>query len=216
MCDTLNDSGAQTCKSCGYIFEDFSSTVMSNPPQWEKPWGTNTSTPAANDFSVPPTISTGSPIFLVSKSLLRFLGQGIVYLLFIALFTLGTSISVYSLGVIGLFILIAFAPLLFTTRKYEFFDDSLRMSKVIGGSSEIPYSDLEILDYSKGRKPQIILETMGQRRRILIPGNPTNAVLGEDLNQFLQKKLKKYDPHPREQQSVSSDVEKDDDATEQV
>ena len=90
------------------------------------------------------------------------------------------------------------------------------MSKVIGGSSEIPYSDLEILDYSKGRKPQIILETMGQRRRILIPGNPTNAVLGEDLNQFLQKKLKKYDPHPREQQSVSSDVEKDDDATEQV
>jgi len=90
------------------------------------------------------------------------------------------------------------------------------MSKVIGGSSEIPYSDLEILDYSKGRRPQIILATKGQRRRILIPGNPTNGELGVDLNQFLEKKLKKFEPHPREQQSVSSDVEKDDDATEQV
>ena len=109
--------------------------------------------------------------------------------------------------------MIAFAPLLFTTRKYEFFDDSLRMSKVIGGSSEILYSDLEILDHSKGRRPQIILATVGQRRRILIPGNPTNGELGEDLNQFLQKKLKKYDPLSREQ---SSDAANDDDATKQV
>ena len=213
MCDTLNDSNAQTCKSCGYIFEDFSTTGVSNPPQWEKSWGTSTAPPAANDFSIPPTISTGSPLFLVSKSLLRSLGQGIVYLLFIAIFTLGTSISVYSLGVIALFILIAFAPPLFTTRKYEFFDNSLRMSKVIGGSSEIAYSDLEILDYSKGRRPQIILATVGQRRRIMIPGNPTNGALGEDLNQFLQKKLKKYDPHSGEQSTASSDATKDDDTT---
>ena len=90
------------------------------------------------------------------------------------------------------------------------------MTKIIGGVSEIPYSELEILDYSKERRSQIILATVGQRRRIVIPGNPTNTVLGEDLSQFLQKKLKKYDPHSREQPSVSSDSPNDDDATKQV
>ena len=85
------------------------------------------------------------------------------------------------------FILVGFVPILFTTRRYEFFDGSLRMSKIIGGSSEMLYSDLEIRDFSKGRRPQIILSAMGKRRAIVIPGNPTNGGLGEDLNQFLQK-----------------------------
>jgi hypothetical protein len=69
------------------------------------------------------------------------------------------------------------------------------MSKIIGRDSEIPYSELEIRDYSKGRRPRIILSAAGQGRSIVIPGNPTNGELGEDLNQFLQKKLKKFDPH---------------------
>ena len=108
--------------------------------------------------------------------------------------------------------MIAFAPLLFITRKYEFFDDSLRMSKVIGGSSEILYSDLEILDHSKGRRPQIILATVGQRRRILIPGNPTNGELGEDHEPVPSKELNR----PIHFLEQSSDAANDDDATKQV
>jgi hypothetical protein len=49
---------------------------------------------------------------------------------------------------------------------------------------------------------------VGKGRLIAIPGNPTNSALGEDLNQFLQKKLKKYDPHPGspQQSKPSSDT----------
>jgi hypothetical protein len=191
MCGTQNDPDAETCKSCGYIFEDFSSTGVSSPAQWGKP--RDTSPPATDNFSQPPRVSTDAPLFVVSKSLLGSLVPGIVYLLFISFFVVGTNFSIYSLGIIAIFILIGFLPVLFSTRSYEFFDGSLRMNKIIGASSEITYSDLEIRNISKGRRVQIILSAAGQRRAIVIPGNPTNRELGEDLIQFLEKKLKKKD-----------------------
>ncbi len=94
------------------------------------------------------------------------------------------------------------------------------MHKIIGGDSEIPYTGLEVYDYRAGRKPRIVLSAAGQRRPIVISGNPMNKELGEDLNQFLSKKVKKYIPQSRNQQqsTPSSDTDtatntNDDDAS---
>ena len=206
MCNTLNAQDAQSCKYCGYIFEDFSNTGTSNttPPQWPQPSSNNfAATPPADAIPNQPTVSTGSPLFVVSRSMLSSLAPGIVYLVFVAIFSVASGFSIYSLGVIVIFILVATVPVLFTPRKYEFYDGSLRITKIIGGTSEIPYSDLEIQDYPMKRRPRIILSVAGQRRSIIIPGNPTSAELGEDLNQFLHKKLKRYDPNPRSQPTPS-------------
>jgi hypothetical protein len=219
MCNTLNDQNAQSCKYCGYIFEDYSNTRTDNSPspQWEQPSIDNFPPPTADTFTEPssPTVSTSAPLFVVSKSLLGSILPGIIYLVFILLFTTASGFSVYSLGVVALFILIAFIPNLFTPRKYEFYDNSLRINKIIGKDSEISYSESEIHDQPMKRRPRIILTVVGQRRTIVIPGNPSNAQLGEDLNQFLQKKLKKHDQKPsNQQQSTSStDARTDDDVT---
>jgi hypothetical protein len=217
MCNTSNDQSAQSCKYCGYIFEDFSNTGVNSPsPQWGQP--SNNSFPVAptDTFAAPsPTVSTGAPLFVVSKSLLSAILPGIIYLVFIFLFTTAGGLNIYSLGVIILFIVIAFVPSLFAPRKYEFYDGSLRITKIIGKDSEIQYSELEIHDNPMKRRPQIILSAVGQRRSIIIPGNPTNDQLGEDLNKFLQKKVKKHNSHPGEQQPTpSSDAGTDDDMTE--
>lgn len=211
MCDTMNDQNAQSCKYCGYIFEDFSNTSVSNitPQQWQQPSSNIFSSPPPTDaIPIQPTASTGSPLFIISKSILSSLAPGIVYLVFVAIFSTASGFSVYSLGVIVIFILVAAVPVLFTPRKYEFYDGSLRITKIIGGASEISYSDLEIHDYPMKRRPRIILSTIGPRRSIIIPGNPTNGELGEDLNQFLRKKLRKYGTQqstPSSDSSTSAD-----------
>ncbi|MHB8567737.1 MAG: zinc ribbon domain-containing protein [Nitrososphaerales archaeon] len=214
MCGTQNDQDAKACKYCGYIFEDFSSAGMNNPVPRQSQ---SSSLPPADMPNVPPATSTGTPLFVASKSILASLAPGIFYLAFIFLINSATSFSVYSVGLIALFIAVGFVPILFTSRKYEFYDGSLRMVKIIGGSSEIPYSDMVIHDSPAKRKPRIVLSAVGQRRPFMIPGNPTNEQLGEDLNQFLHKKLKTYDPHAGKQEQPSPSSEEpaentDDDA----
>ena len=212
MCDTLNAQEAQSCKYCGYIFEDFSNTAINNPaPQpWQQPSSTNSPSPQIDTTPIQPAVSTGSPLFVASKSIASSLAPGIIYLVFVAIFSTASGFSIYSIGVIVIFILVATVPVLFTPRKYEFYDNSLHITKIIGGASDIPYSDLEIQDYPTRRRPRIVLSVVGQRRAIIIPGNPSSG--GEDLNQFLHKKLKIYNPNPKSQQPVpSSDTATSDD-----
>ena len=194
MCNTLNEQDAQSCKYCGYIFEDFSNSTVINPsPMPEQQPPSDSFSPLPIDTTpIQPTISTGSALFTVSKSIFSSLVPGIIYLLFVALISSASGFSIYSLGVIVIFILVALAPILFAPRNYEFYDDSLRITKIIGNATNIPYADLEIRDYPSNRRPRIILSVVGKRRSIIIPGNPTSAQLGEDLNQFLHKKLKNY------------------------
>ena len=218
MCGTSNDQNAQSCKYCGFLFEDFGNAGIrtsgdrSNPippPQQEQPPSINTIPSREDNFgmSTSPT-STGTPLFTVSKSLLGSIVPSIVYLVFILFVTTTTSFSLLSVAFIAIFILISVLPALFTPRKYEFYDSLLRMHKIIGGDSDIPYTSLEVRDYRAGRRPQIALLSAEQKRPIVIPGNPANKELGEDLNQFLSKKLKKSNPQAGDQQqsTLSSDT----------
>ncbi len=231
MCGTSNDKNAQSCKYCGFLFEDFASSGIRTgsastnpfppPTQEQQPQSINAiPAPSVTDtFGMPtPITSIGAPLYTVSKSLLGSIVPSIVYLVFILFVTATTTFSLFSVAFITIFILISILPALFTSRKYEFFETSLRMHKIIGGDSEIPYTALEVRDYRAGRRPQIVLLAAGQKRPIVISGNPTNKELGLDLNQFLGKKLKRYIPEPRNQQhSTSSDDDsamnnRDDDA----
>lgn len=232
MCETKNDQNAQMCKYCGYLFEDFSNAQMgtqsrSNYPtplqnqEQQSPSGMDTTTPSSPDtfpISPQPTYATGSPLFVVSRSLVSTILPAIVYLVFILSFVTTSSFDLFSIGLIAVFILIAVLPILFTPRRYVFFDDSLRIHKIIGGDSEIPYADIVLQDYTAGRRQRIVLLAAGQRRPIVISGNPTNKELGQDLSQFLSKKLKKPNPQSanQEQSSPSQDTDSTTDARDET
>ncbi|MGI0091730.1 MAG: hypothetical protein ACREBS_08475 [Nitrososphaerales archaeon] len=236
MCETRNDENAQSCKYCGYIFEDFSTpqaTTQGNGNRYpapskqeeEEPAGISTAHPLPSTENTLPapspsaTISTGSsPLFVVSRSVFSSVAPAI--LIYLVLFTLATSMAgldLFSVSIIIIFILISILSFLFSTRRYEFYDSSLRMHKIIGGDSEVSYDDLEIYDSPTGRRARIILSAKGHRRPMAIPRNPTNKELGQDLNQFLRKKLKKYSPETARQQSTPSsdaaDTQEGDDKT---
>ncbi len=92
-------------------------------------------------------------------------------------------------------VLVAVVPALFSPRRFEFYDDAIKIHKILGGDSEIPYSNISLLDYpARGRSQQVVLSIAGQRRPLVIGKNPTNQSLGMDLKQFLNSKLKKPEP----------------------
>jgi hypothetical protein len=213
MCGTKNDIDAKSCKYCGYLFEDFGSpgvstitsdnSVLSRSNQPEQSSMKTKEFPPAtstmDEIQAPRSSQTpsssslnGTPLFVVSKSLLSSLAPSIGYLIFIALFASVSGSALYSIGLIVVLLLVMILPVLFSARKFEFYENSLRLHKIAGGDSEIPYSDLTLYDSPKGqRRPRIILSAAGQGRPIVIPGNPTNKELGQDLNQFLSQRVKK-------------------------
>jgi hypothetical protein len=212
MCGTKNDSGAQACKFCGYIFENFTTNQLNTTDKYESstinqvpPPSDALSTPKVNaglpqaaDLSSS-TISTdpyssmtsGTPLFVARKSIVSSLVPSIAYLAFILFATVSSGFSLYSLGIILFFILVFTLPTLFSPRKFEFYDDRLVLHKTIGADKVIPYSDLTYNFVQRGRRSQIVLSSIsGKIRQVLIPGNPTNKEMGMDLRQFLDKKLK--------------------------
>jgi hypothetical protein len=161
------------------------------PPRVDSPDQTNP-IPATPSYSSNPSAnSLSTPLFVVSRSLLATLAPTIGYLVFIALFTLIGGLSLITIAVVVVFLIAAVVPSLFSPRRFEFYDNSLRMHKTIGSDTEIQYSDLSLYDVPQGRRSRITLSAAGQNRPIVIPGNPTNKELGMDLNQFLNSKLKK-------------------------
>ncbi len=223
MCGTMNKERAQSCKYCGYLFEDpsnqsvWTSTNSGYPPSQQKeeqpPSSIATIPPASasDGFHIPPSSTTlsGSPLFVVSKPLLASILPSIGYLVFFLLLSSITTISFDSIALIAVFVLILFLPVLFTPRKYEFYDSSVRIHKTIGGDSEILYSEMAIYDRPIGRRPKIFLSVPGRRGPMAIPGNPMNKELGEDLNQFLRKKVKKYTPQSGNQQKSTGPSDAD-------
>ncbi|HXQ91841.1 MAG TPA: hypothetical protein VN739_02465 [Nitrososphaerales archaeon] len=193
----MNDQGAQSCGYCGYLFENFSTPVLSASDNEKpiQPSPLNTIAPPSDqEFSTTypsSSVSSASPLFVVSRSLLASILPGITYLLFIVVISSISSVSVFSLLLIVLLIAVSVIPILFSPRRYEFFDNSLRIHKIIGGDSEFQYSDLTMYDSPTRRRAQLVLSAVGQKRPIVIQGNPMNKELGMDLKQFLSSRLKK-------------------------
>jgi hypothetical protein len=217
MCNTQNDQNAQSCKYCGYIFENFDTPGVSTSS-----WGSSSQNPETSPSSfnrmpssdisttpttaIPPTpISTGSPLFVVSRSMLGSLLPAIFYLAFLFFTNALSTLGIFSILLIAVFFLIAIVPVLFTPRKYMFYETSLRIHKTVGRDAEIPYSSLILYDYAMGRRQQLVLSVEGQRRQILIPGNPKNQELGQDLKQFLEQRVKKYNPQTGTPQNQPED-----------
>jgi len=131
-------------------------------------------------------------LFLVSRSLLSTVIPSLIYLVFIGFVGLVSGFSLYTIVLVAFFLIVALVPALLAPRRFEFYDDSLRIQKTIGGTSEVPYSQMTLMDYpARGRNQQIVLSVTGQRRPIVIPKNPTSQNLNMDLRQFLSGKLKK-------------------------
>lgn len=215
MCGTKNSQDALTCKSCGFNLESLRTTYASDvsrpveegpiidtsPPldtnPIPKPFDANSNPKPFDTNPIPtstiPPISSGSPLFVVSKSLIGSILPIMAYLVFISIFGLFSSPAFISL--IAIFILISVVPMLTSPRRYEFYDESLRMHKIVGGDSDISYSALTLHGSDTGaRRAQIVVSVEGQRRPFVIPGNPMNKELGQDLYQFLSVKLKKNKP----------------------
>jgi len=206
MCGTMNDQNAQSCSFCGYIFEDFGSgTVSSGSASSSNDTSASIQndninkvpTPADQVSTIPSstsTVSTGSPLFVVTRSFLATILPSLIYLFLIFAVGIYSGFSYYSILLVVLFLIIAVLPSLFSPRRFEFYDNSLKTHKIIGGDAEIPYSSLTMLDSPiRGRSQQIALSVAGQRRPIVINKNPKNQDLGVDLRQFLTSKLKKPD-----------------------
>jgi len=201
MCGTVNDQSAQSCTFCGYLFEDYGTGTVSPPKasaQVENDIKPNTSPLTVDQNSAPmntyapSAMSGGAPLYLVSKSLLSSVVPALVYLVFIGFVGLSSGFSLYTILLIVFFMVVALVPALLSPRRFEFYEDSLKIHKTIGGDSEVMYSNLTMVDYpTRGRNPQIVLSAEGQRRPIVIAKNPTNQNLGMDLKQFLTTKLKK-------------------------
>ncbi|MDG7001355.1 MAG: hypothetical protein JRN15_19840 [Nitrososphaerota archaeon] len=212
LCGTKNDQKSKSCKNCGYVFiDDFGSSsvdtssesnLASSPHEEQDLWKTNLSTPLPSTDTSPVSSasSSGAPLYVVSKPLLGSIAPVLLYIVLIFFLTGGTNFSILSIGIIAIFVVAAIFQVLVSTRKYEFYDDSLRMHKTIGGDSEVQYSQLEKYDYPVGRRPRLVLSAAGHRRPIVIPGNPSNGEQGVDLNQFLTKKLKKHESQFRNEQ----------------
>ncbi len=140
-------------------------------------------------------------------------------MVFIGFFFTTGGFSILSIVVILVFVLIAILPVLLSPRSYEFYDSSLKIHKIVGGDSEIPYSGLTLYEAATtGRRPQVVMTVAGQRRPIVIQGNPTNKETGQTLNQFLGTRLKKYNPQAKEneEESPSTETEAEADASEDV
>ena len=213
MCGTINDASAQSCSFCGYLFEDYGTGTV-NPPKTSQSQVAenqfNTSSQDQEPTSIPsvstsanPGISSETAVFVVSRSILSTIVPSLAYLLFIGFVGLSSGFSLYTILLIGFFLVVALVPALLAPRRFEFYDDSLKIHKTIGGDSEIPYSELSLVEYSpRARGQQIVLSATGRRRPIVIPKNPTNQGLNMDLKQFLTGKLKKA-PAPGSKESAS-------------
>ena len=227
MCNTLNDQNAQSCKYCGYIFENFNTNLLDaatsssniSPPasfstQLPLSESTTISTQSegtTSSFSTIPaaqsTISTGTPLYVVSRSIFTALLPALHYLL-VFTFLGFISFSISSVLYLAFFIVIALVPTLFSPRRYEFYDNSLKVHKIVGGDTEHSYSDMTLYGVRGiGRRSQITLVVTGKRGATVIPGNPINQELGKDLYQFLETKLKKYNPKPEASMAPDQEVQ---------
>jgi hypothetical protein len=198
MCGTINDASAQSCTFCGYLFEDYGTGTVSPPKAESPPASDNTISTPMEQIPAPPAsytspvISGGAPLFLVSKTLLSTVIPSLIYLVFIGFVGLSSGFSLYTVALIAFFLIVALVPALLSPRRFEFYDDSLKIQKTIGGVSEYPYSEMTLMDPpARGRSQQIVLSITGQRRPVIIPKNPTSQNLNMDLRQFLSGKLKK-------------------------
>ena len=193
MCGTKNSADATTCKSCGYTFETFNASDAGSlsAPEEPTPSFDSNETPT----TPPPATLAGSPLFEVNKSLTGSVIPLVIYLLFIGLS--GLILNVYFVLFILIFVLMTIVPILTSPRKYEFYSDSLKLHKIVGSDSEILYSNMTL--YDSPRRGGIGLLVEGQRRPILISGNPMNTELNQTLKEFLEKKLKKYETKPPNQ-----------------
>ena len=202
MCGTMNDQSAQSCTFCGYLFEDYGTgTVSATPAKSEAnlkvDQNLNTVPPSTSEGVNPGSyastpVSTGTALYVVKKSLLTSIVPALIYLFFIGSVGLFSGYDLYSILLVVFLVLVAVVPALFAPRRFEFYDDSMKIHKIVGKESEISYSNLTLLDYpARGRGQQVVLSAAGQRRPLVIGKNPTNQSLGMDLKQFLNSKLKK-------------------------
>src|SRR5579862_6869784 len=161
MCGTMNDQGGQSCNYCRYLFENFDSPAAISTDRVEVP------VPAAAPKDAVPLpfldqnqstsshsseLSSGSPLFVVKKSILASIVPGIAYLFFIIAVSSYSAFSLLSLLLIAVLLAASIVPVLFSPRKFEFFDHSLKIHKTIGGDSEFQYSDLTMYDSPMRRR----------------------------------------------------------------
>ncbi len=199
MCNTVNDSTAQSCKYCGYIFEDVSptgttssvSTAGEISPQ-------NVVTPPEGPIPVSsyqsPSFQSSAPVFVVSSSWrdrrnLTSIIIGAVLAVFYIVSDLpiitGSGFSVTSL-VFLIFPALFILPAFLSSRTYEFYDNAL-VIRGVGSNREIPYSQISAVSNYRGA---LVLQLNNQWRQVRVQGKIKSTTVGVDLPTWLNQKIK--------------------------
>jgi hypothetical protein len=203
MCNTVNDSSAQSCKYCGYIFEDVSpaSTPSSVSSAGEiSPQNVITPPEGAIPSTIykSPSFQSSAPVFVVSSSWrdrrnLTSIIIGAVLAIFYIVSDLpaisGSGFSVTSL-IFLIFPALFIVPAFLSSRTYEFYDNVL-VIKGVGSNREIPYSQISAVSNYRGA---IVLQLSNQWRQIRVQGKIKSNTSGVDLPAWLNQKVKPQQP----------------------
>lgn len=202
MCNTVNDSSAESCKYCGYIFEDVSTsnTTSSRPALTDIAPENVVDEPALSTpqsgFGSSVSQATGSaPVFVLKSSwkdrtnlprVILGLALSVFYILLNVPVFAGGAYSLYNL--VFLVILIPFLlPIVTANKTYEFFDNSL-VIRGVGSNRDIPYSEISGVTNVRGR---IYLQMKNQFRQVRVQGVVKSNTSGMDLVPWLNQKNRK-------------------------
>jgi hypothetical protein len=201
MCNTVNDSAAESCTYCGYIFEDVAAKKsLSSPNGVSEAAPTNVvqnnPAPANRSFASTPTENNPSSAVFVVKSSWKDRRNipSIIIAVLVILFYVASyvpAIESSSLSPVSLiFLVIPFVfilPLITNNKTFEFYDSYLSISG-LGSHQTIPYSEIISVNNYRGR---ILIQLKNTWRQVRVQGTVVSNSTGQDLVAWLNQKIKK-------------------------
>ncbi len=192
MCNTVNDASAESCKYCGYLFEDSSlNRIQVTPnvaPQNVVPPSGVAVQPVAS--SPVPRPQTSTPVFVISKSWKdkRNLGSFIVPIFLVILILFSGGFDVFSL--LFLIVPVVFIlPIFLSNKTFEFYENSLIVSGGRGMQQQIQYSDISEVKPNQRSGNSFYLVLKNQWRGILIQGTLKAKTIDADPFTWLSRKI---------------------------
>lgn len=200
MCDTVNDSQAESCKYCGYIFEDVASESPRVAPSNASDVApanvarndTGTQNQSFNSFT--PEINTSTAAFVIKNSWKdRRNIPSLIIAVLVILFYVANYVPAIQSGsfsaedLIFLVIPVIFIlPLITVNKTFEFYADHLSVNG-LGSHQTILYTQIDSVTSYRGRT---ILQLKDTWRQIRIQGNVKSNSTGQDLVTWLNQKIK--------------------------
>jgi hypothetical protein len=201
MCNTINDSSAQSCSYCGYIFENVAPVDAGSFPSQRDAAPTNVL--SQPDATASPSYSTTAqsglvPVFVVKSSwrdrnhLPSLIFGIIITAVYIVLYLPFYASANYNIGsfIFLIFPFLFILPAFTSNRTFEFYENSLTI-RGIGSVKEIPYSEISAVSTVRGRT---FIQLKNSWRAIRLQGTIKSNTAGQDPYEWLSNKIKAENP----------------------